>query len=454
MRRRFVVVGALVGVAVVAVGCFAPGPNFVYRLENPDRITVAASDGSGATVVITRYVQDILVRNTRSTCDTPPDDHYPIGETVVTCRFTDPRGPTVIRQTTVVVSPPTGDRVVQIDVDNLRACAVYQSGSIRCWGQEAYIEDGAWRESSRPIEIDGISTATQVAVMLHHVCALLADRTVSCWGVDWSSNSDGLVPDTPAPTPLPGFSDVVQLSRNCALLGNGTVKCLREDPGSPGDYYSPPGVTSAVQITNSCARLADGTAMCWGSNAWGQLGLGMLTPDADPYHPPAPVVGLSGVTGIDRNGHTTCAVLTDQTARCWGAGEWGERGDGTQAPIQPTPVPVVGLDTVRSIAVGNDASCAILADGRVNCWGPNTRFELGTGVGVAMPVYVTDPWDFSTVPVQMAGVDDAVQLSLTIFGGCVLMGDASVRCWGDGPFLGESVDGMTAEVPVTVSGLD
>jgi alpha-tubulin suppressor-like RCC1 family protein len=91
---------------------------------------------------------------------------------------------------------------------------------------------------------------------------------------------------------------------------------------------------------HACALLDTGAVKCWGSNSYGQLGLGQ---DA-----------------------------TDDSARSRGD-EPGEMGDDLPIVDLGTSEPVAGL------AVGSAHSCALLSTGRVKCWGFNSSGQLGLG---------------------------------------------------------------------------
>ncbi len=103
----------------------------------------------------------------------------------------------------------------------------------------------------------------------------------------------------------------------------------------------------------TCAVLSDGSVWCWGRNTWGNLGDGTLQPDR-PI--PKPVAGLSGATrvaaSISSGRAHTCAVLSDGSVWCWGAGNSGQLGDG-EATNSPSPcAPRSSRARPRSPSVG------------------------------------------------------------------------------------------------------
>jgi alpha-tubulin suppressor-like RCC1 family protein len=78
--------------------------------------------------------------------------------------------------------------------------------------------------------------------------------------------------------------------------------------------------------------------MCWGYDYNGEVGQG--TPGTGSTTP-ALVVGGLKFTQLATGHGSSCAVTATGDAYCWGAGLWGERGDGTFAPQAASPQKVV-----------------------------------------------------------------------------------------------------------------
>jgi alpha-tubulin suppressor-like RCC1 family protein len=92
---------------------------------------------------------------------------------------------------------------------------------------------------------------------------------------------------------------------------------------------------------------------------------------------------------------TTCAVLTDGSAWCWGGSKLGT----DELAIAGRPVRVALSRPVRSVAVGGCHACALAQDGTGWCWGLGTEGQLGNGVH-----------QDSTIPVQVSGLSDILEL--------------------------------------------
>src|SRR5438445_12426549 len=144
---------------------------------------------------------------------------------------------------------------------------------------------------------------------------------------------------------------------------------------------TPAGVSAGAFFT--CVRLSDGTAQCTGRNQFGQLGHGdgILTTSSVPVAGS----GLTTATRVVTGAEHACALLEDSTVRCWGAGDSGQRGDGTFNNSSTVPVAVVGSNGAGALTgavtavTGGYHSCALLGDGTMWCWGRNAQGQLGDG---------------------------------------------------------------------------
>jgi serine/threonine-protein kinase len=185
----------------------------------------------------------------------------------------------------------------------------------------------------------------------------------------------------------------------CARRGDGSLVCW--GPFYPSTVASapatvaglPPILDFATSRNARCAAGTAGSAWCWGRGTFGALG------DGTPFSRSVPtqVVGIAGVTAIDTNGRTTCAIASGG-AYCWGGGwdQEGMLGDGTprHSAVMAhslSPTRVVGLSDAIAIAVGATTVCALDASGQAWCWGDNNVDQCGDdlgGTGELAPVTV------------------------------------------------------------------
>jgi alpha-tubulin suppressor-like RCC1 family protein len=210
----------------------------------------------------------------------------------------------------------------------------------------------------------------------------------------------------------------------------------------------PEGVlTSVTQITAgdgfSCVRISGGEARCWGDNFSGQLGDGT----DDNRSVPVPVLRPNGggplldVAQIDTGSESTCARLRNREVRCWGDNFYGNLGNGT-TDDHPLPVAVTvpggaRLTGVRQLQVSDGFACAIVADGKVRCWGDNEDGELGDG---------TTTERHRAVLVRLPGgapLRGVTQLSAGRDHACALAPRSVLRCWGDNTYgnVGDGTSG-------------
>lgn len=198
--------------------------------------------------------------------------------------------------------------------------------------------------------------------------------------------------------------------------------CLTARKLAAGDQYT-------------CAVLMDGAVTCWGSNIFGQLGIGATTAAV---YKPVKVGGVSGAVDIAAGRSHTCAVVSGGAVLCWGRGEAGQLGDG-KGTSSLVPVRVTGLMGAVRVDVGIEHGCALLADGTVRCWGSGHRGPEDGAPDTALS--------------QVPELVDAVSLEVGANFSCVQRRDKSMWCWGQNSHgvLGAATP-LSAAVPVRVHG--
>ena len=302
-------------------------------------------------------------------------------------------------------------------------------------------------------EIPDLPVAKAVATGFDHSCALHEDGTMSCWGNNRYGQL-GIADDTSwatVPTLVPNMSEVASiitgLGYSCALHANGSIDCFGQSVNGQlgnGDFFwsdLPVRVLDIVDATaisaggsHVCALHADGSVSCWGSNSQGQIGNGESgTFYSDEYAADIPfpwlVAGIDDAIAVSAGLTHTCVLHSDGTVSCWGDNNSGQLGNGEKAGGREdnsadsvVPVQVKNITDAISIAAGPGYTCALHRNKTVSCWGYNGAGRLGNGqIGEE---------GSSAVPRQVAGVTDAVSLSVGFAYACVIHEGGNVSCWG------------------------
>lgn len=205
----------------------------------------------------------------------------------------------------------------------------------------------------------------------------------------------------------------------------------------------------AIAITagqrHTCAIRTDGQVLCWGDGLRGKLGYGNTDSIGDDETPasvgPVPL-GRTAVSIAAGDEHT-CALLNTGEIRCWGWSFYGQLGYANTATIGdnelPTSVPGVTLGPANqgqavAVVAGAHHTCALLATGRVRCWGRNGNGQLGLGHSGSHVGTVVKPYDplVNPDPIEFPGGRLAVSLTAGLDHTCAVLEDGAVSCWGEG----------------------
>ncbi|MBT3983321.1 MAG: hypothetical protein HOE90_18350, partial [Bacteriovoracaceae bacterium] len=260
-----------------------------------------------------------------------------------------------------------------VEMGDKNGCALFPpSGILRCWGENDYGVVGNIRsgteyryaknevisvDSANPTWTD-MTTVAEVKVGNNFACARTTGKKVMCWGQN----------------------------NNCQI-GNGE-DCNKEYWQVPNDASGMAYVekTGGVELTNveeidlgawhGCARLTDGSAWCWGYNNYGQLGDNTTSTKnyAVQVYKDAGVTYLDNVTALAVGTYTSCAVISDNTLKCWGYnGSNGLLANGGTTNRYYADVAKIDAGTtltnVASASVADDLICVVLTDNTAACWG-------------------------------------------------------------------------------------
>jgi alpha-tubulin suppressor-like RCC1 family protein len=368
-------------------------------------------------------------------------------------------------------------------------CVILSNNRVKCWGSNSLGALGLGDTITRgddPGEMGDalpyVALGTNRTVLLLRsggadtTCAVLDNRQVKCWGQnhqgqlgigDTNSRGDGAgeMNDLLPYVPLGGrWAPRAEAGNfhNCVITSSGGVKCWGHndkgqlgigDVANRGDQANeisalpsvPLGTGRSVKRLTlgtefSCALLDNGQAKCWGFNGDGALGIGDTANRGDnpgelgDALPAIPLGTGRTVTYLDAGNSHACALLDDNTMKCWGVAaalgieQNANRGDNPGE--MGDALPALNLGTGRkviSFSAGGGHSCAVLDGRRVKCWGSNGHGQLGLG----------DTQHRGNLPGQMGDALPQLSLLATVkevscgyTHSCALKFDGRVQCWG------------------------
>lgn len=325
----------------------------------------------------------------------------------------------------------------RLAVGGFHACSL-DAGVIKCWGYNYFGQLGVGDTATRGDKPGDMGSALQavdlggheavaIAAGESHTCAILDNGGVTCWG----ENGSGQL----------GRGDAVASWGNApGQMGAGLVTV---DLGV--------GLTAkalSLGTNHSCALLRDDSVKCWGDNSHGQLGQGDTLSRGTT--PASLGTGLAPVSlghartakALATGGLHTCAILSDDTLKCWGDNRHGQLGYGDMMDRGVTPLQVgdnlpaifLGSDITRvlQVATSTYGTCAVLETSGSNilkCWGDNSLGQLGTGdtidrgntalsTGNAIPAVSLG---MGVAPIKVAAAWDHT---------CALLDSGATKCWG------------------------
>ncbi|MGE0114222.1 MAG: Ig-like domain-containing protein [Steroidobacteraceae bacterium] len=359
-----------------------------------------------------------------------------------------------------------GQKVLALTAGEEFTCARLENESVKCWGRNVEgelgqdnfttIGDANANQIANLTAVSnlGVSHVVEIEAGAQHVCARFADGAIKCWG----SNIGGQLGlgDTANRGGNPGdMASLTPISLGTNLKANRLV--------AYGGY------TTCAILQNTLSSVK--SLKCWGSNEFGQLGLGdglaLLDHgdrgnEANEMGDNLPAINLGGepLQVVSASGHT-CAVLVGGSLKCWGNNGWGQVmvAGGNGSPTNPAVcepgnscigdepgeatlnlVDVGAGHTVKQLSAGDRQTCVLLDNDAVKCWGDNTYGQLGQENTATVPKYGDDAGetvallsaiDLGTTDVRSGlAVGTAVELTAGGFFQCVHFSSDLVKCWG------------------------
>ena len=329
------------------------------------------------------------------------------------------------------------------------SCHLSTAGSVRCWGegengQAGYEvtgntkaigdEDNEMGQNLKTVELGTDKTAKFITVgdnptgttsseLNTHVCAVLNDDTVKCWGGN-NFGQLGL-----GDTGNRG-NDSTKMGDNLPIVDLGTDRTAKVI--SAGEHYT-------------CAILDNNEVKCWGKNDKGQLGLGHTDTRGNEMGQDLEAVDLGEDGGVKHTAKAiatgkkhVCAILDNDKVKCWGENHKGQlglddtndRGDGDNEMGDTLLYVNLGEDkTAKAIVASYSHTCVILDDDKVKCWGENHKGQLGLGDTNDRG---GNSGDMAALqPIELGTDKTAKAIAANVFYTCAILNDDSVTCWGE-----------------------
>lgn len=312
---------------------------------------------------------------------------------------------------------------VSISAQRSRFCAVYQNGSVWCWGTNDDLGPDDFVGTPEPVRVD-VPPMKSVAVGEIHSCARNESNEIWCWG----DNDRGQL------GPEPGSAPRRVVAHTQAIVGlsvGGTQTCFVDQlwhlyclgsqfPNVPRGLRQidlPMGTRPALPNAEALAVDEHGRVydLAWPTpiplRSFGNDNASVSIAAVPPYC----VVKSNGslwcspfaygsdasilfaepslvetVAFVDVGLAFACALTSDARVWCKGLNISGQLGRGTTSEKELGDY-VSDLAPVHDLAVADAAACAVTRDGRVLCWGAYGEGQL------------------SNEPVEVSGCDDQEQ---------------------------------------------
>jgi alpha-tubulin suppressor-like RCC1 family protein len=254
----------------------------------------------------------------------------------------------------------------------------------------------------------------KVALGFYHSCAILPDATLGCWG----DNENGVLalPPTDNRTYV-RYPQVVDF----------------------GSGLTPTSV--AVSDTRTCAIVSDGSVRCWGLNSCStyveqinettscnKLGIGYNTNLT--YNTPQKVPLPAGLRALRlcMTHEYTCALMDDNTVKCWGDNRFNVLYHLSSTPSPPGPI---NMTIPTNITSGTDIIDLQCTDSDLYI-----LTKAGTMIKLRESDYIEGTYILDPLTDIMTDIGNLTVISMAYGSNhlvnpqCYVLSDHSLRCWG------------------------
>lgn len=333
-----------------------------------------------------------------------------------------------------ISSSSTGTLLKPLATSYHMTCVVSSAGALKCWGNNAEGQLGQGDTVTRgetanemgsnltPINVGSGRTVKSFSMGDYHVCAILDNNKVKCWG--W--NGAGEL----------GLGDTVTRGDNANEMGN-NLPYVDLGTGRTAKAISAGG-------SHTCAILDNDKLKCWGYNTDGELGnesTANVGDQANQMGDNLPYVNLGTgrtVKVISAAGHNTCALLDNNDVKCWGHNGFGQLGVGHNSGFTHNagsmgdnlaPIDLGTGRTAKTVIAGGFYNCAILDNDKLKCWGRNNNGQLGLGDTSDRGDQANEMGD-NLAYINLGTNKTIDSVSLFYDHACAVLTDKTMKCWG------------------------
>lgn len=350
--------------------------------------------------------------------------------------------------------PPPLENVVAVAAGISHSLALRDDGSVYAWGDNGYRQLGNDSDvfSATPVLVEALSGIVDIASGENHCLAVDGGGNIWTWGDNTSGQlGTGDTGGAALPERIAPLADVVDV---------------------------------AAGPRHSVAVDTNGNVWAWGAGSIGQLGNGAFESSPIPVKIPSGAgAGVEDATKVAAGRSHSLALRSSAVGsdlRAWGGNFYGQLGDGSTEDAG-SPVEVMGLSGVETLAAGHDHSLALRSDGTVWAWGDNSVGQLGTGslVDSHVPTQVSSlsgivsvaaggggsyavdssgalwAWGIvygltetheKTLPVEIVALSNVLSVAQSDAHGLALLEDGTVWAWGSNNSAGQLGDGSMSHL--------
>jgi len=361
------------------------------------------------------------------------------------------------------------DKITTLDSGQFHNCVTFQSGKVKCWGENIFGQLGILDDNGRGSEKNSIKSlpfvqlpksdkVISIATGPTSSCGLLKNNIIKCWG----ENTMGML----------GQGNDFPRGIHPLSMGKNLPKT------DLGDNFKIEKI--GVGLNHGCALSVNGKVKCWGQNAYGQLGIESTLIVG--YFSDQMGNNIESINfGINKSdlkvtqlavGYVhNCVIFENQKAKCWGNNEKGELGLGDTKERGSTKntmgvnLPFLSFNKkyssetmkFKSITAGYSHTCAIVdipsskEFDKLFCWGANMLGQLGSGHSNNIGNSKESLLEFK--PINTHTTAKPTKVITAILHTCALFDNHKVKCWGrnDEGMLGIGTSKDMGELPEDMS---